>query len=481
MLPYTKIMSGIAIIGLVHVSHAQETPLYIGSRLELFVDRYLIDTMDHVIHTLSTPIQRETALYFDQPWEGRYCGYVTVFKDNDVYRMYYRGLPESGKDGSNKECTCYAESMDGIKWIKPTLGLFEFDGNRENNIVLANHAPYSHNFAPFLNVRPGTPPEQRYLAFAGTVDTGLSIFASPDGIHWQMLHESVLRDGAFDSQNVAFWSEIEQCYVCYFRIWTKRNFRGYRWVSRSTSPDLIHWTKPEPMRTCNTPLEHIYTNQTTPYFRAPHIYIALAARFMSGRRVVSEDIARRLGIEGDYFNDCSDSVLMTSRGGTLYDRTFMEGFIRPGIGPENWTSRTNSPAWGIVPTSDSEISLYVLHNYAQPKARIDRYSLRTDGFASIKANYEGGYVVTKPLTFSGSRLFINFSTSAAGYIKVGLLNKDKSPIEGYAFDDCVEIVGNALEQEVTWGSKSSLNDLSEKIIRLQFFLKDADLYAFQFK
>jgi hypothetical protein len=29
-----------------------------------------------------------------------------------------------------------------------------------------------------------------------------------------------------------------------------------------------------------TPVEHLYTNQTAPYFRAPHIYVAIAARFM---------------------------------------------------------------------------------------------------------------------------------------------------------------------------------------------------------
>ena len=33
--------------------------------------------------------------------------------------------------------------------------------------------------------------------------------------------------------------------------------------------------------------------------------------------------------------------MMTTRGGNRYERTFMEWFIRPGIGNENWVSRTN--------------------------------------------------------------------------------------------------------------------------------------------
>lgn len=65
------------------------------------------------------------------------------------------------------------------------------------------------------------------------------------------------------------------------------------------------------------PREHLYTNQTTPYPRAPQLYVSLAARFMPGRRVVSEEVAKSLGVEGSYSGDCSDSVLMTSRGGAF--------------------------------------------------------------------------------------------------------------------------------------------------------------------
>ena len=82
----------------------------------------------------------------------------------------------------------------------------------------------------------------------------------------------------------------------------------------------------------DTPREHIYTNQTHPYFRSPHIYLAVAARFLPGRQVLSAEEAGRVNVNPNYFKDCSDAVLMTSRGGNIYDRTFMEGFIRPGIG-----------------------------------------------------------------------------------------------------------------------------------------------------
>jgi len=96
--------------------------------------------------------------------------------------------------------------------------LFEVQGTRDNNVVLAGQPPFSHNFAPFLDTRPGLPGEQRYKALAGTSEKGLFGFVSADGLHWRKLGEAPLvTKGAFDSQNVAFWSDAEQCYALYLR------------------------------------------------------------------------------------------------------------------------------------------------------------------------------------------------------------------------------------------------------------------------
>jgi hypothetical protein len=178
-------------------------------------------------------------LRFDAPWEGAFCGYVTVLRESNRLLMYYRGLPVDRADGSTNEVTCYAESRDGLTWTKPRLGLFEVSGTKDNNIVLAGQQPFSHNFAPFLDARPGVPPEERFKALAGTSTSGLHLFVSADGLRWRHRREGpILTQGAFDSQNVAFWSEAEQCYAAYFRTWTGGNFAGYRTISRATSTDL---------------------------------------------------------------------------------------------------------------------------------------------------------------------------------------------------------------------------------------------------
>lgn len=465
-----------------HVTHAGEAPLHIGSRRELFVDHHLIDTLQGAQLKLHTPVRAGPVLKFDRPWEGAFCGYCTVIKDGDTYRLYYRGLPAAGRDGSNRETTCYAESKDGIHWTKPKLGLYTVNGSRDNNVILQGQAPFSHNFSPFLDSKPEVPATQRFKALAGTQKTGLVAFVSGDGTQWQKLRaEPVITEGAFDSQNVAFWSESEACYVCYFRTWTKGEYRGFRTVSRCTSPDFITWSGPVPMQFGNTPVEHLYTNQTHPYFRAPHIYIAIPMRFMPGRRALTAAQAQELGVHAQYSGDCADAVFMTSRGGRVYDRSFMEGFIRPGTDLGNWASRAGMTALGVVPTGPTEMSIYKQAHYAQPTAYLERYTLRTDGFASIHAPYQGGEVLTKPFTFSGRHLVINFATSAAGFIRIEIQTAQGEPIPGYCLADANEIIGDGIARKVSWKGPHNPGDLADKAIRLRIQMKDADLYSIQFR
>jgi len=371
-----------------------------------------------------------------------------------------------------------AESADGVGWMRPDLGLFEVFGTRENNAVLAGAPPFSHNFSPFIDERPGVPAEERYKALAGTSESGLVAFASPDGIRWRKLRDApVISKGAFDSQNVAFWSESEGCYACYFRTWSE----GFRTISRCVSKDFLAWSEPVPMRTGDAPREHLYTNQTHPYFRAPHIYIAIAARFVPGRRGIGAEEVRALGIEPPYDGDCSDAVLMTSRGGDRFDRTFPEAFVRPGIGAANWTSRTNYPARGVVPTGPTEMSLYVQRGYGQSVHTLERLALRTDGFVSLGAPLAGGSATTIPIRFGGKSLEINVSTSAAGEARVEIQDEGGRGIEGYTLADCDAIFGDAIERIVSWKGRADVGALAGRAVRLRFALKDADIYSFRFR
>ena len=454
-----------------------ETTVEIGSRRELFVDRHLIASLDGARLVLHRPQARENVFQFDQPWEGLYSGYETVLKDGDKYRFYYRGLPDATHD-LEAEVTCVAESTNGIDWTRPQVGIYEVRGTTENNVVLT-HNRGCHNLAPFVDSNPACRAEERYKALGGSGKPGLLGFVSPDGLHWtQIQADPVITKGAFDSQNNAFWSAGEQQYVCYFRVFRD----GRRWIARTTSDDFVHWTDPIDLELDDQPREHLYTNQIDPYVRAPHIYLGLPTRFLPGRRVVTAEEAQRIGTptEWNYANDCTDILLTSARGGSDFKRTFMEAFIRPGADLRNWTSRANYAARGILQTGARELSIYVKHNSGYASTHIRRYTIRPDGFVSVFGPYAGGQVITKPLRFSGNRLTINFASSAVGGLRVEAQTPSGKPIDGFALDDCPEIIGDRVEHVVRWKSGQDVGALAGQPVRLKFVLRDADLYSLRF-
>jgi hypothetical protein len=460
----------------------------IGSRRELFVDHYLVESMSGGARLrLHSPQPMNVALKHDAPWEGRWTIYHTLIHDGDLYRLYYRGWPKV----PGPAFTCYAESRDGITFSRPELGRHTFEGSTRNNIIIADTGhpgenSVVHNFCPMLDARPGVPRSERFKAMGGGSKVGMFAFVSADGVDWKPMSDQPVvthPSFAFDSQNVPFWSESEGCYLFYYRTWQNDPVTGkhkIRWISRRTSDDFIHWSDPVEMETGDAPIEQFYVNQTHPYFRAPHLYIATAARFWPGRRVISDAEGQAIDVVPKYVNDCSDAVLMTSRGGNHYDRTFLESFVRPGFGPNNWVSRTNYPVLGVAPTGPAEMSIYINRDYTLTTNCTQRCVMRTDGFASVNASYAGGEMVTPPLRFAGSRLTLNYATSAGGSIRVEIQGAEGQPLPGFTLADAKEIIGDRIDHPVSWAGGEDVGKLAGRAVRLRFVMKDADLYSLRF-
>lgn len=468
---------------------ASAAPLELGDRREVFADRWFIDEMHGAGLRLHSPRPAGIALRMDRPWEGRYSTYVTVLHDGEKYRLYYRGranLPDSRNPVAvdldlEYQVTCYAESENGIDWTRPDLGFYEVAGTRNNNVILAR-SPACTNFTPFLDTRPGVPKHERFKAVGGVHSAGLELFVSADGIRWRSLGILGGLVGAFDTQNIIFWSELELCYVLYFRTWSSGvAYEGTREVSRATSPDLVQWSIPVRMTYGDAPFEELYTQQTQPYFRAPHIYVAFPNRFLPNRKVLNQDEFAAAGIwERSRTSGVNDGIFMTSRGGTAYDRTFLEAFVRPGPDRQNWSPRNNYAAHGVVQTGPHELSLYYTRHYAQPTNHLERFTLRLDGFASISADRDGGTALTKPFVFNGTRLELNYATAAAGSIEVELCDECGTPFPGFTRADQNPLVGDDIAGTAIWTSGDDISEFSGHIVRLRFHLTDADLFSLRF-
>lgn len=126
--------------------------------------------------------------------------------------------------------------------------------------------------------------------------------------------------------------------------------------------------------------------------------------------------------------------------------------------------------------------MYATENYWHGKgSALRRYTLRLDGFVSASAKWTGGRLLTKQLIFSGDRLELNFSTSAAGSIRVEIQDAEGSALAGFALDDCPELFGDSDAKTVVWNDDSVLSDHAGSPVRILFELRDADLFSFRFQ
>lgn len=449
----------------------------LGTRWELFVDKWLLSDARNAALKLHAPERREVVLVTNAPWEGDSSAYFSVVQDGDLVRLYYRG--SGGRsDLSEEQVTCVVESRDGVNFTRPKLGIIEAGGTKDNNVVWKGIE--SHNFAPFLDRNPACKPEERYKALAGIshpgrnwqegeVPAGLFAFVSADGLHWKKLRkEPVITKGAFDSLNLAFWNPVENRYDCFSRIFAD----GVRAIQSSHSADFIAWSDGVPNRYADgIPFEHFYTNATVPCPGAEHLLLSFPKRFVPERKVVASH--PEPGI--------SDAVFMSSRDGVNWNRMFLEAWVRPGHDEKNWTDRNNMPAWGIAETAPGEWSMYISEHYQWPDNRIRRLVMPRHRVASMSAGPGGGEFTTRPITFTGKRLVMNYATSAAGAVQVELQDETGKPLAGYELAGAKPMYGDELEAPVSWKSGDSLSSLSGTRVRLKFVLKDADVFAIRFE
>ena len=447
-------------------------PVPLGRSLEVFVDDHLVEAMQGSVgRVVHEPQAQEVVLVTDKPWEGNTCAYYTVFQDGDRYRMYYRGshADEQTKKSQHPEVTCYAESTDGIHWTKPELGLCDWNGSTANNIVW--NGVGTHNFTPFKDANPKAPPESRYKAIASGagVGKGLYVFQSPDGLHWALMSEKpVITRGAFDSQNLAFWDPVSGKYRDYHRTFTN----GVRAIMTCTSDDFVNWTEPVLLTYPEgTPDEHLYTNAIRLYPQRRQIYPTAPRLF--------------LGFPTRYQPKTSqvEPILMSSRDGQHFQR-FDKAIIPITAPSERDGNRSNYMANGLVtlPGREGEWSVYASESYYDgPDSRLRRFSFRRDGLVSLRADEQGGEVITRPFQFEGDQLILNYATRKGGSIRVELQTAEGKVIAPFDLESCHPLEGDDTAAVVSWKLGDGLIRHSSEPVRLRLRLKDADLYSLHFR
>ena len=497
------IKSGLAMTPVCAAMALGAEPIEIGSRLELFVDEFMVQELKGEARLqMHRPVRREIVLRTDTPWEGNGSAYQSVFRDGDRLRMYYRGGHHVASkayetDKISWNTLCLAESTDGIHWTRPELGIVEFRGSKQNNLILDSQMVSEVGGSPahtavFKDENPNCPPEELYkIVMYGSKPRGLYLLVSGDGAHFRLKSpKAFMSTGAFDSQNLAFWDSARGEYRLYHRGFNK----GVRDILTCAAPDFDSFPEPEWVTYPGSPTMALYTNQIQPYYRAPHIFMGFPMRYnergwsgpmldLPGR----ENRLERGKHHPRYGMTVTDAVFMTSRDGLHFSRR-PEAFIRPGPRQkESWVYGDNFIFWGMYETpslvedAHPEINFLAVEGYWEDAdTAVRRYTMRIDGFVSAYAPYAGGELVTKPFVFKGGSLAINAETSGFGSFQVELQNVDGTPVRGFELEACEPIFCDSLQHIVHWDNICDVSALAGQPVRLRFLLRDADIYSFQF-
>lgn len=471
--------------------------LNIKNRREFFWDDTIIDNSKTDARLrLHEPVKRETVLVHDALWEGDGCDYHNFFYDNGKYRMYYLGWRMISADKTQHTVSqirvCYAESTDGLHWIKPNLGLREFNGSTDNNIILDSSDNNFDNFMVLHDLNPKCPENERYKGI-GSGEGGLWCWTSSDGIRFKK-GWIITNKGAFDSLNTVTWDAIHQKYIGYIRGFHNKqgkdeNWVGIRDIRYIESVDFKNWSEPVLLDFGGGEDYPLYTNCVTKYYRGEHVLTGFPTRYVERsewndsfeKLCGKEERLMRMKLSPRYGLAVTDCVFMTSRDGKNWNR-YDEAFFYPGPeNPRNWVYGDAYPTLGMLetpsgePGADNEISMFLMANHWMGiPAVLNRYSLRIDGFASYNAAYKPQKVVTKPFVYEGDEMFLNFRTSARGSIYINIFSEDGTALNSG------EIFGDKVDRHIGFKNGSPAL-LKGKTVVMEFIMSDADVYSFIFK
>ena len=479
----------------------------LGKNRMLCWDDFLIDKIAGAEVRMHKPVKREKVITLDKSWEGNVCGYPSIIKLGDTYRMYYRAqnlvLKSDGSYEHNQGCHCIAESKDLKVFERLPINKYERDGEYSNNIFLDEKRD---NFAIFYDKNPACPENEKFKALSmgsrkEIYGEGLYLYVSADGIDFT-LKEKLPIPGTFDSYNVMFWDEEAELYRFFYRSENNPESIEYefdvvnkvrsifRTVNTSTSKDLVTFEHHGEINygEDNIPMQ-FYTNNVVRYPRAKDMFIGFPMRYIDRwaddgnfeHLPLAEKhmfFAEKNNREGTAFTDCA---VITSRDGYNFNK-WDEAYLTPGIeNPSNWWYGNCLMAYGIFETpadeegAPNEISMISPENYRIKPIDYYRYTTRLDGFFSWYAKYRGGEILTKPFTFEGNELEINFSSSAFGDVTVTVCDETGNELDGYK---SIKIFGDSTSRKVRF--EKDLKLLENSPVRLKFELHDTDLYSFKF-
>ncbi len=478
----------------------------VGNQKQLLFDDYVVEDIRDTKRKINKPIKYSgnPIIVTDRPWESFAIpndsaslpvmpNTVLYDKEEKIFKMWgtiFRYVfYDSAKNSGYTYWAVYLTSKDGIHWQKPNLDIVEFNGSKNNNIIMQGKW-----WAPVGTVikEMSEPDSQKRYKMLYTDVYGMDVFKkmsfdelkknykklldeyyqngkvqsvvcvaySPDGIHWTPSKDNPVMYTESDCMNTVFWDKNINKYVWFMRPnvyagpWKRR-------IARTESKDFIHWDFP---RTVLVPDELDPTRfYGMPVFYDDGVYFGLLQIYY--------DKSAKIEIQLAYSRNSFDWKRLPTREvfiGNGPKGSFDEGMIFTAppvkVGNELWFYYSGA--------TSSHNETGGIRAVGLAKIKADRY------IAQENVDGKEGKVLTRPFVLKGNKININALTKN-GSVQTELLTFEGEKIKGFEKENSIPFVGDSLNATVKWKGKEDISELKGKIIRIKFYLNNASIYSFK--
>jgi hypothetical protein len=456
----------------------------------LLLDSRVIDDVQDAKLTLGEVQKHEANPLFgeDKPWEPRFDNlYANVIYDeeDELYKCWYSpfivderttSTPEDERHpfytpylkkrpNARETGICYATSKDGLTWEKPELGLVEFEGDSNNNILSRG----AHGAAVFKDVHSSDPAKRYKMIFKRDgEDTPMAVSFSADGLRWSDPIDCPEIDAGGDTHNVALWAPEMGKYVVITRINKSNNVRA---VARTESKDFVNWTKAKIVLEGPDPLKQAHDMVVFP---SGGVYIGLLG--------VMEFLER------SNYNVKQHIELAWSHDTITWHR-IEEGTPFIANSPAEKEHYGYTPYdWGTIFASapiflEDEVRIFYgssdWYFMDWRKGFLALATLRPDGWAGYEPTSTDApaVITTNPMAGNLGVLSITADVEVGGSVLVSVVDENGKELAHS------EPVGSTVTSgRIEWQADTkALASMSDGKARLRFELRNAKLYSFQIK
>ena len=283
---------------------------------------------------------------------------------------------------------------------------------------------------------------------------------SPDGLNWTLLPEYLFINFSDTDVGIYYDEELDR-YVMYNRLMLQQR----RMIGRATSEDFRHWTPIDPLigpTLDDAFTDDIYLNGFCRYPHEPAYYLMFQMHYHR-------------------WDQTSDVRLASSDDGIYWQR--VPGLAIPHGAPGEFDSEFIGINHDLVPFGPDRVGIHYHgsrfpHKYPRWPHVLDAIHSAwawwpAGRLAAVRAEEEGRFF-TFPLEVKGRALRLNARTATSGEIRVGIVDTP-----GRSVAECAPITGNGLRLPVHWKGNDAVGLQEGQPITLEFRLRSADLFGFE--